>query len=263
MKPFLLEIGKLKIAGYGTMILIGVIVAYYLFTYRGKKRGYDVDNFFDITAISLIGGFLASKILYIIVEDPKLLLSPVEIIKNFSQGFVVYGGIIGGTLSFILMCKRYKYNPLKVGDLAVASLAIGQGFGRIGCLLAGCCYGRTTDSCIGITFHNSFIAPNGVSLVPTQIISSIFDFILAGILIWYLLYLEKKFKEYNPGKVAGIYMILYSIGRFIIEFFRGDLERGFIGTLSTSQFISIGMIILGLIVFNLDKIKRLKYKEGI
>ena len=102
-----------------------------------------------------------------------------------------------------------------------------------------------------------------MSLIPTQIISSIFDFILAGILIWYLYSLEKKNKEYNAGKVIGVYMILYSIGRFIIEFFRGDLERGFIGTLSTSQVISIGIIIFGLIVFNLDKIKRLKYKEGI
>lgn len=263
MKPFLLEIGKLKIAGYGTMILIGVIVAYCLFAYRGKKRGYNVDNLFDITVFSVIGGFLCAKLLYIVVENPKLLLNPVEIVKTFSQGFVVYGGIIGGFLVFILMCKRYKYNPLKIGDLAVASLAIGQGFGRIGCLLAGCCYGRTTDSVIGITFHDSFIAPNEVSLIPTQIISSIFDFILAGILIWYLYSLEKKNKEYNAGKVVGVYMILYSIGRFIIEFFRGDLERGFIGTLSTSQVISIGIIIFGLIVFNLDKIKRLKYKEGI
>ena len=74
---------------------------------------------------------------------------------------------------------------------------------------------------------------------------------------------DMKNIEYNAGKVTGAYMILYSIGRFIIEFFRGDLERGFIGTLSTSQIISIGIIVFGLIVFNVDKIKRLKYKEGI
>ena len=263
MKPILFEIGKLKIAGYGTMILIGVIAAYFLFTYRGKKRGYDVDKLFDITVISIVCGFLSSKLLYIIIENPKLLLNPVEIVKTFPQGFVVYGGLIGGALAFMVMCKINKYNPLKVGDLAVASLAVGQGFGRIGCLLAGCCYGRTTDSHIGITFHDSFIAPNEVSLIPTQIFSSIFDFILAGVLVWYLSYLEKKHMEHKSGKVIGAYMILYSIGRFIIEFFRGDLERGFIGTLSTSQFISIGIVILGLIVFNLDKIKRLKYKEGI
>lgn len=263
MKPFLLELGKFKIAGYGTMILIGVIVAYCLFAYRGKKKGYNEDNLFNITVFSIIGGFLSSKLLYIIIDNPKALLNPVEIVKTFSQGFVVYGGIIGGFLIFILMCKRYKYNPLEVGDLAVVSLAIGQGFGRIGCLLAGCCYGRTTDSAIGIIFHNSFIAPNEVKLLPTQIFSSIFDFILAGILIWYSCLLEKKNAEYKSGKVVGAYMILYSIGRFIIEFFRGDLERGFVGTLSTSQVISIGVVIIGLIIFNLDKIKRLKHKEGI
>ena len=82
-------------------------------------------------------------------------------------------------------------------------------------------------------------------------------------MIWYSFLLEKKNAEYKSGKVVGAYMILYSIGRFIIEFFRGDLERGFVGTLSTSQVISIGAVIIGLIIFNLDKIKRLKHKEGI
>lgn len=248
MKPFLLEIGKLKIAGYGTMILIGVIVAYCLFAYRGKKRGYNVDNLFDITVFSVIGGFLCAKLLYIVVENPKLLLNPVEIVKTFSQGFVVYGGIIGGFLVFILMCKRYKYNPLKIGDLAVASLAIGQGFGRIGCLLAGCCYGAETTSSIGIIFPADSLAPAGIPLYPTQIFSSIFDFALGLFLLWY----GNKNKE--KGKTMSMYMIIYSIGRFFVEFLRND-PRGSVGSLSTSQFISIFILIGGILLYNINKLK--------
>ena len=175
MKIELFSIGPLTVHGYGFMIALGILCCVAMASYRAKKYNMNPDAVLDIAIYGVLFGFLGAKLMYVIVEFPRFIKDPMSILG--SEGFVVYGGIIGGFLVFILMCKRYKYNPLKIGDLAVASLAIGQGFGRIGCLLAGCCYGRTTDSVIGITFHDSFIAPNEVSLIPTQIISSIFDFI--------------------------------------------------------------------------------------
>lgn len=135
------------------------------------------------------------------------------------------------------------------------SVALAQAFGRIGCFLAGCCYGKETESAIGVIFKNSPFAPNGIKLIPTQLISSLLLFILTFVLVRYA---DKTWRR--PFKVAGLYMILYSIGRFIIEFFRGDEERGNIGFLSTSQFISIFILIGGIILFNLHSMmSRRKY----
>ena len=125
-------------------------------------------------------------------------------------------------------------------DIFMPSVALAQGFGRIGCFLAGCCYGRPTESAIGIAFTHSHYAPNGIKLIPTQLISSAGMFVIAGILFYY------GRKKHIPGKISALYLLLYSIGRFIIEFFRNDY-RGEIGVLSTSQFISLFMFAAGIV----------------
>jgi phosphatidylglycerol:prolipoprotein diacylglycerol transferase len=122
------------------------------------------------------------------------------------------------------------------------SVALAQGFGRIGCLLAGCCYGLETNSSLGIIFHDSHVAPNEVRLIPTQLISSGLDFLNFIV----LLAIAKRKKA--DGQVAGFYLIFYSIGRFVLEFFRGDLIRGSVGSLSTSQFISIFLMVIGVAI---------------
>jgi phosphatidylglycerol:prolipoprotein diacylglycerol transferase len=120
------------------------------------------------------------------------------------------------------------------------SIALAQGFGRIGCIFAGCCYGEETKSSFHILFHDSTFAPNNVQLLPTQPISSVLNFINFIALV----FISKHVKA--DGQVAGFYLIFYSAGRFIIEFFRGDLERGKVGILTTSQFISIILLVIGL-----------------
>jgi len=144
-------------------------------------------------------------------------------------------------LGGFLYCTKKKVSFVSYLDLVVPSIALAQGFGRIGCFMAGCCYGRPTDSFIGITFHNSLYAPNNRALIPTQLLSAAGDFIIMGI----LLVLDKKVKK--KGVLAGIYMVLYSIGRFVIEFFRND-PRGTIFGLSTSQFFGIIALIIGIVV---------------
>lgn len=124
----------------------------------------------------------------------------------------------------------------------IPSVALAQGFGRIGCFLAGCCYGKEAEGWLSVTFHNSDFAPNGVALVPTQIYSSILDFVHFAV----LLYIARHKKAH--GQVAACYMIFYSAGRFCLEFFRGDLIRGSVGSLSTSQFISIFIFAAGILL---------------
>lgn len=233
MKNELLTIGPLTIYGYGLMIALGVIAAYATAEYRARKLNLNYEQVFYLVIWCLLGGFASAKLLFWITEWKSILENPAFILHTLNDGFVVFGGIIGGILSGYLYCKIKKLEFLEYFDLMMPSIALAQGFGRIGCLLAGCCYGRETDSALSITFRESEFAPNGVALVPTQIYSSLLDFAH----FFLLLYVARHKKA--DGQVAACYLIFYSIGRFVLEFFRGDLARGSVGALSTSQFIAI------------------------
>lgn len=236
----LFSIGPVTIHGYGLMIGIGIVLAFIAGTYLAKKKGIDADELFNLTTISVIGGFACAKVLFCIVEWDSFVKNSLGTLG--SSGFVVYGGIIGGILLCALYCKMKKLPFWKYFDTVLPAVAIAQGFGRIGCFLAGCCYGRETDSFVGIAFHNSKFAPNDVKLIPTQLFSSAGCFIMAAVLFAY------SRKERKDARTGALYLIMYSIGRSVIEYFRNDY-RGAIGILSTSQFISIFILIAGIILF--------------
>lgn len=240
----IVEIGPVTIHGYGLMIGIGVLCALLVATKRAKNNDLDANIVYGLGIVALVSGFIGAKLLYCIVEITSLLNNPMRILSG--SGFVVYGGIIGGILAVMIYCKLKRVSFLQYFDLTMPSVALAQGFGRIGCFLAGCCYGSETDCAVGIVFHNSSFAPNGVKLIPTQLFSSAGSFLIAIVLIMY----AKKGR--NAGKVGALYLILYSIGRFIIEFFRNDY-RGSLGVLSTSQVISLIILAIGIVMFFLNK----------
>ena len=242
MKNELLRIGPFTIYGYGLMIAIGILSAYFTGEYRAKKRKLPYEHVFYLVVWCVVGGFLGAKILYWITEWKSILENPGFLSATLTDGFVVFGGIVGGIFTAYVYCRVKKLDFLKFFDTLMPSVALAQGFGRIGCLLAGCCYGKETDSSCSITFHSSDIAPNGVALIPTQIYSSILDF-LNCIVLCLIARRAKKEKT-----VAGCYLLFYSTGRFILEFFRGDLERGSVGVISTSQFISIFIFAIGAVM---------------
>lgn len=241
MKNELFSIGPFTVYGYGLMIAIGILVAYVTAEYRAKKHGLDPDKIFYLVIWAVVGGFAGAKVLYFLTRLKDIMENP-RVLLDLADGFVVYGGIIGGIYSAMAYCRIKKMPFLKYFDLVMPSVALAQGFGRIGCFLAGCCYGRETDSALGIVFHNSSYAPNDVKLLPTQLISSGLDFLLCAVLIL----LDRKKK--GDGQIAGAYLVLYSIGRFILEFYRGDLIRGNVGALTTSQFIAIFVAMAGVVM---------------
>ena len=246
MKNELFSLGPFTVYGYGLMIAIGILVAYVTAEYRAKKHGLDPDQIFYLVIWAVVGGFAGAKVLYFLTRLKDIMENP-RVLLDLADGFVVYGGIIGGIFSAMAYCKIKKMPFLKYFDLVMPSVALAQGFGRIGCFLAGCCYGRETDSALGIVFHNSSYAPNDVKLLPTQLISSGLDFLLCAVLIL----LDRKKK--GDGQIAGAYLVLYSIGRFILEFYRGDLIRGNVGALTTSQCIAIFVALAGVVLIAVRK----------
>lgn len=240
-----IQIGPVTIYLYGLMMGIGFISAYFVSDYRAKKKGLNTDILFGIFWCSVLGGLIGARVLYYIVELPNIVNDP-SILWDFGFGYVVYGGIIGGVSASYVYCRKKKVHFMEYFDLVMPQVALAQGFGRIGCFFAGCCYGRETELPIGIIFKNSKIAPNGVRLMPTQLLSSAGDFLFAFLM---MAYAKKKRKD---GKIAAMYLLLYSFGRFFIEFLRDDY-RGSIGFLSTSQIISVFIFLLGVCIFVLSE----------
>ena len=236
-----ITIGPVTIYMYGLMMALGFLAALGLCLLRGKKQGLREDIIWGIFYCAIIGGLLGSRVLYYIVELQEIIKDP-SILWNFRNGYVIYGGIIGGVVTSYVYCRIKKAMFIKYFDLVTPALALAQGFGRIGCFCAGCCYGKETHAWYGITFHNSGFAPNGVKLIPTQLISSVGDFLICVLL---LLYAGRKPKR---GRVSALYLILYGVGRFALEFLRNDY-RGSVGVLSTSQFISIGIVAIGVVLY--------------
>lgn len=252
MKMDVITIGKFTIHGYGLMIAIGVLVCIALAVSRAKKYNLREEAVLDIAIYGLIAGFIGAKLLFVIVEFKDFLKNPLGLLG--SEGFVVYGGIIFGALAAIIYCKWKHYKFLEYFDLCAPSIALAQGFGRIGCFLAGCCYGKETTSFLGVTFPEGCFAPAGVKLLPTQLFSSAGDFLITGILLWY--YKRNKV----TGNVGALYMLLYGIGRFLIEFLRSD-DRGGFGIFSTSQWISFVIVAGAFLLFWKNKQNADKNKE--
>ena len=225
------------------MIAIGFAVAILMSYQRAKAYGLRKNAVIDFALMAMIFGFLGAKLLYVIVEYQAFFANPRSVLG--SDGFVVYGGIIGGVGAAIVYPRKKKISFMSYFDLAIPAVAAAQGFGRIGCFLAGCCYG-CESSFMGVVFPQGSIAPAGIPLLPTQLISSAGDFLIALILVLYAR--RSKIK----GNVGALYLILYGIGRFAIEFFRSD-NRGSVGLLSTSQFISIVFVLGAVVLFFVNK----------
>ncbi len=247
MLPFI-EVLGLKLPMYGMSIFFGIIVAAIFIYFDSKNKGVLWENTVLIGVVGVLVGFLGAKILFLLVTySPKEII---DIIKSgdfdslLNSGFVFYGGLIFGVLGAFLAAKVLKEKISDHENLLIKIIPLVHAFGRIGCFFAGCCYGKPTNSAIHVIFKNPVSdAPIGVPLIPVQLYESLFNFLL----FITLAVIDKK----TSGKkiLLPIYVIAYGVERFIIEFFRFDEVRGIFFGLSTSQWISIAMVIVGVLVF--------------
>lgn len=262
MLPYISAFGK-TIPSYGILGFIGIVIAI-LFGVFYFSKFYDIkkEDIFYASMFALIGIGIGAKLLYIITILPDLIqnfnnLDWKTVIPRLLQGgFVFYGGLIGGVIGLYVYSKSFKISFKKLCMILIPVVPIFHSIGRIGCLLAGCCYGMEYDGFGSITFYNSELAPIGVPLFPMQIVESICNLIIFII----ILITYKRFK--GTYKTIALYSVLYSIVRFVLEFYRGDTARGIL-VLSTSQWISIALFIVGIILFIHSYDKKKKFTKMI
>ena len=232
------SIGPLTVHGYGVMIAIGILAASWLATKLCKEYKLDYENIDSFIIFVIVIGYAFSKLTYCLTVFDQFLSDPLSVLG--SGGWVVYGGILGGLLAALIWCKWKKWKFMDYFQVLMPCVSLAQGFGRIGCFFAGCCGGAVTDAWYGIQFPATSLAWNTTQkIIPTQLLSSAGDFLIFA----FLMYNLKKGK--HPEDTGAWYLILYSVGRFLVEFLRGDLIRGGIGPFSTSQFISLFVVVLG------------------
>lgn len=243
MYPILFHIFGFSIHSYGVMLAIGFMIGISLAAKEAVRTGVDPEKVLNLTFWILICSILGSRLFHCIVFYPQYIQDPLRVLKLWEGGLVFYGGFLGAILAALVYTWKHKMNMWQVSDIMIPSVMIGLMFGRIGCFLAGCCFGKVCPEhfALGITFNNPIgLGIKNTALYPTQPLSAV-----NALIIFIILWLYRKRKRFH-GELFAICLIIYSITRSLIELLRDD-PRGFahLGPLafSESQVVSIFMLL--------------------
>ena len=248
MFPRLFHIGSFSLPTYGLLVASGVLIGLWISVRNSEKQGINGDHAWNLGILVVLAGIVGAKVLLIVNEWTRYSGNWREIfsVSTLQSGGVFSGGLIGALAVATWYIRRYKMPPLRTVDGFAPGLAFGHVLGRFGCFAAGCCYGRETHSFLGVTFTNPLAeiwsgTPLNKPLYPTQLIEGAAEFANFLFLMWMLK--RKKF----DGQVWAMFMILYGIERYFIEFLRGDPGRGevFGGIMTGTQLISILLVVGG------------------
>jgi phosphatidylglycerol:prolipoprotein diacylglycerol transferase len=254
MHPVLFDLplgplGTFTVGTYGLFYALGFLLALRLAVHYARRDGIDPARILDLGIVGLLAGFVGAKLLLYALDARYYLADPVRMVQNLRSAGVYYGGLGLAVLAGLWYVRRHRLPLGKVADLAAPALSLGQAIGRVGCFLAGCCYGRACDLPWGVTFHDPRASdltgvPIGVKLHPTQLYHAATD--VVTLLVAMALMRRRRF----DGQVFWTWLLLYALFRAVVEHWRGDLARGvfFGGVLSTSQIISIPIVMVAAVM---------------
>jgi phosphatidylglycerol:prolipoprotein diacylglycerol transferase len=247
MHPILFKIFGFEVHSFGFMVALGFLAGYFWMRYSAEKTGDNADRIADLSLWVLLSGIVGARLLFVIVHADQYRHNPIEIIMIWKGGLVLYGGLIGAVAAGAWLVRRKGMNFFRTADIAMPCVMLGLSIGRWGCLMVGDCYGRlATGLPWAIRFPDvpgTLMAPKLIDqpLHPTQIYMS-----LNALVIFVILTLVLRRRRFE-GQVFLLCLILYSITRSVIEVYRGDNEeRGYLGPLSTSQWISLAVVLFAL-----------------
>ena len=237
MYPELFSVGPITVYTYGVLLAASYLLGLRLAMSRAKRWGLDANRVLDLGIYIIIAALVGAKLLLLVVDRDQFLRDPKELFSLARSGGVFYGGLILAVGVAFWYIARHRMPFWTTCDVFAPGIALGHVTGRLGCLAAGCCFGRPTDLPWGITFKNPLAAslvgtPLNIRLHPTQLYEAGAELLI----LIALLTTEKRGRPF-AGRTFWAYMLLYAISRYIIEFYRGD-PRGSLFGMSTSQVIS-------------------------
>jgi len=238
MHPILFNVGPFTVYTYGVLLAAAYLIGLKLAMMRARARQLDSTRILDLGVWIIISALVGAKLMLLAVDFDYFQANPRELLSLARSGGVFYGGLILAVLVATWYIRRHGLPLWTTYDVFAPGIALGHAIGRLGCLMAGCCYGVPTNVAWAITFTAPAAAANvgtplGVPLHPTQIYEAGAELAILA----FLLITERRGRPF-PGRTFWAYMLLYAISRFVIEFYRGD-ERGMIFGVSTSQFVSL------------------------
>jgi phosphatidylglycerol:prolipoprotein diacylglycerol transferase len=268
MHPILIRIGPLTIASYGFLFALGALLAILLAFRKAKQENIDLKVFADFIFYLMLLSLLGAKVLLLLTNLGYYLKYPAEIQYLLTSGGTFFGGLIAGGVFAVWFIRRHKLGFRMLGDIAGPSLALGHFFGRLGCFAAGCCWGREAAHFpLAVTFASAKAnqltgVPLHTALYPTQLFEALFN--LLNFAVLFFAYRKRAFK----GQVFALYVLNYSLIRFVGEYFRGDPDRGYVfggmdaplASLSVPQLICVIGVILALVLLRV--FKKLGEKEN-
>jgi phosphatidylglycerol:prolipoprotein diacylglycerol transferase len=245
MHPILFRVFGWPVYSYGVLLALAYLAGLQLAVARARRAGLDPAKVMDLGIYLIIAALVGAKLMLIAVDYRHFAANPGEILSLVRVGGVFYGGLIAAFFTALFLVRRYQLPVWTTADLIAPGIALGHIVGRFGCLMAGCCFGRPTDVPWGITFtdqvaFNTSGTPLDTPLHPTQLYDAGAELVILII----LLVSERRGRPF-AGRTFWLYMLLYGISRYIIEFYRGD-DRGVIFGMSTSQFVSIVVVPLAI-----------------
>ena len=241
MYPEICRIGPLVVYSYGLALVVAFFVVTTLASQEAKRNQINPDIIYNLIFIAFISGIIGARLFYVLQNFAYYIKSPIEIIMLQRGGLSWFGGLFFGLISSVVYLKLKKLRVYEIADIVVPYLALGQAIGRLGCFFNGCCYGKEYTHGIYFPIHDKI-------LIPTQLYSSLFSIC---IFILLRLLLEKPHKK---GQILFTYLLLYSIKRFFIEYFREDNPQ-ILFSLTLFQIMSIAVFILAAIKLGLIFLK--------
>ena len=248
MHPILFEAGGLTIYSYGVLLAAAYLLGLQFALMRARSRGLPSQRVMDLGIWIIISALVGAKLLLLIVDFDQFTSNPRDLLSLARSGGVFYGGLIAAVVVALVYLRRYQMPLWTTTDVFAPGIALGHVVGRLGCLLAGCCFGKPTSLPWGITFNDPAALANvgtplGVPLHPTQLYEAGAEALILG----FLLLFERRGRPF-PGRTFWSYLLLYGVSRFIVEFYRGDSRGMVFDTLSTSQFVSVLLVPLSIVM---------------
>ena len=248
-----IDLGIVRIPLYITLFLIGFVLMVVWARKIAERYNYPKADILYLSLYSGIGILIGAKIMYFVSKLPIIIpnfdvyieywkTNPTGALNYSFGGLVFYGGLIGALLAYLFYCKWFKVDFGSLINIISPVIPLVHSFGRIGCFLGGCCYGIEYHGKFAVQFpENEFVEGlNACERFPVQLLEAFINLLL----FFFLFYFARKIRK--PGTILGIYLICYSIIRFSVEFLRGDVERGILFGVSTSQWISLLLIPIGI-----------------